>query len=237
MSSTNHTAGRWPERRGSESGRSAHSFARPRARGSALDGVSREVAIGETHRVFPPQPFSLSGERAQLVPLSVDHAEGLWTAADDEVFANLPYARPTSVEAMREWIRGALGRRGLRLPFAAVVEGSVIGTTSYWYPDPVRRQIEIGSTWLGRPWWGSGVNGEVKRLLIGHAFTGMGCDKVVFRTDPANSRSQRALERLGAVCDGLVRRDWPRPDGSWRDSMYYSILAAEWTAWSYSRTL
>lgn len=133
---------------------------------------------------------------------SPDHAEGLWQAADDEVFANLPYDRPASVEAVREWIRSALGRPQLRLPFAVVVGGGAIGTTSYWYPDPVRRQIEIGSTWLGRSWWGTGINGEVKRLLVGHAITGMACDKVVFRTDPANTRSQQALERLGRFATG-----------------------------------
>jgi RimJ/RimL family protein N-acetyltransferase len=116
------------------------------------------------------------------------------------------------------------------MPFAVVVDGAVVGTTSYWYPDPVRRQIEIGSTWLARAWWGSGLNGEVKRLLVGYAFTGLDCDKVVFRTDPANTRSQRALERHGAVRDGLVRRDWPRPDGTWRDSVYYSVLTSEWIA-------
>jgi RimJ/RimL family protein N-acetyltransferase len=174
------------------------------------------------------RPITLSGGRARLEPLALDHADGLLAAADDEVFAHLPYDRPATVEVMREWIRGALGRPELRLPFAVVADGTAIGTTSYWYPDPVRGQIEIGSTWLGRAWWGSGVNGEVKRLLIAHAFAGMGCHKVVFRTDPGNSRSRRALERLGAVADGVVRRDWPRPDGTWRDSVYYSILRGEW---------
>jgi RimJ/RimL family protein N-acetyltransferase len=180
--------------------------------------------------VLPTRPFALTGQRVQLKPLSLQHAEGLWEVADDQVFASLPYDRPPSVDAMREWIGAALGRGGMRMPFAVVVDGQMAGTTSYWYPDPVRRQIEIGSTWLARAWWGSGVNHEAKRLLIGHAFTGLGCRKVVFRTDPANMRSQRALERLGAVRDGVVRRDWPRPDGTWRDSVYYSILDSEWTS-------
>jgi hypothetical protein len=74
------------------------------------------------------------------------------------VFAKLPYERPSNVEAMCAWIRAALGRGDVRLPFAVIADGQVAGTTSYWYPDPVRRQIEIGSTWLGRPWWGTGVN-------------------------------------------------------------------------------
>ena len=113
----------------------------------------------------------------------------------------------------------------------AIVTGQgVAGTSSYWYPDPVRGQIEIGSTWLGRPWWGTGTNAEAKRLMLAHAFDVLGFAKVAFRTDPANARSQRALERLGARRDGLVRRDWPRPDGTWRASVHYSILRAEWPA-------
>ncbi|MFC9295675.1 GNAT family N-acetyltransferase [Streptomyces sp. NPDC057011] len=82
---------------------------------------------------------------------------------------------------------------------------------------------------MGRAWWGAGINREAKRLLPDHAFAGLGCDKVMlFRTDPENIRSQQALERLGAVRDGVVRRDWPRPDGTWRDSIYYSLLRDEW---------
>ncbi|ETK37202.1 GNAT family N-acetyltransferase [Microbispora sp. ATCC PTA-5024] len=180
--------------------------------------------------MFPRRPFVLSGPRVRLEPLSPGHAKGLWAAADDEVFATLPYDRPPTVQAMGEWIRAALSREAVRLPFAVVTGGEVAGTTSYWYPDDVRRQVEIGSTWLGRAWWGAGINREAKRLLLEHAFTELACEKVVFRTAPDNVRSQQALHRLGAVRDGLVRRDWPRGDGTWRDSVYYSILRSEWIA-------
>lgn len=180
--------------------------------------------------MHPLRPLTLSDGGVRLEPLAPGHAEGLWAAADDEVFAHLPYDRPPTVDAMRDWIAAALRRDGLRLPFAVLAGGEVAGTTSYWYPDPVRRQVEIGSTWLGRPWWRTGVNREAKGLLLAHAFTGLGCAKVVFRTDPANIRSQAALERLGAHRDGLVRRDWPRGDGAWRDSVYYSVLREEWDA-------
>jgi RimJ/RimL family protein N-acetyltransferase len=128
---------------------------------------------------------------------------------------------------MRTWIARARGTPQ-RQPYAIVTGRGVAGTTSYWYPDPVRGQIEIGSTWLGRPWWGTGVNAEAKRLMLAHAFGVLGFAKVAFRTDAANTRSQRALEKLGARRDGLVRRDWPLPDGTWRDSVYYSILRTEW---------
>ncbi|MDX3226236.1 GNAT family N-acetyltransferase [Streptomyces sp. ME19-01-6] len=195
-----------------------------------MAGTSCRVGSWQTTEVFPQRPFALSGSRVRLEPLSLEHAEGLWTAADDEVFAKLPYDRPPTVQAMGEWISAALTREAVRLPFAVVVGQEVAGTTSYWYPDEVRRQVEIGSTWLGRAWWGAGINREAKRLLLEHAFTELACEKVVFRTDPKNIRSQQALQRLGAGRDGLVRRDWPRGDGTWRDSVYYSILRNEWTA-------
>lgn len=171
----------------------------------------------------------LTGPALRLEPLTAGHAAGLLAAADDRVFAHLPYPRPASIQEMSAWIERALGTRQRR-PYAIVTGQGVAGTSSYWYPDPVRGQIEIGSTWLGRPWWGTGTNAEAKRLMLAHAFDVLGFAKVAFRTDPANARSQRALERLGARRDGLVRRDWPRPDGTWRASVHYSILRAEWPA-------
>ncbi|MEU0206907.1 GNAT family N-acetyltransferase [Streptomyces canus] len=105
--------------------------------------------------MFPQLPFALSGPRIRLEPLSIEHAEGLWAAADDEVFAKLPYNRPLTVQAMSEWSCAALSREAVRLPFAVVVGREVAGTTSYWYPDEVRRQVEIGSTLPGRSWWES----------------------------------------------------------------------------------
>ncbi|HEU5028084.1 MAG TPA: GNAT family protein [Spirillospora sp.] len=169
----------------------------------------------------------LAGPGLRLEPLAAGHAAGLLAAADDEVFAHLPYPRPASIQEMRAWIEAALGGPQRR-PYAIVIGEVVAGTSSYWYPDPVRGQIEIGSTWLGRRWWGTGANAEAKRLMLAHAFDALGFAKVAFRTDVANARSRRALERLGAHRDGLVLRDWPRPDGTWRDSVYYSILRAEW---------
>jgi len=170
----------------------------------------------------------LTGPGLRLEPLAAGHAAGLLAAADDEVFAHLPYPRPASVPEMRAWIEKALGGPQRR-PYAIVTGEGVAGTSSYWYPDPPRGQIEIGSTWLGRAWWGTGANAEAKHLMLAHAFGVLGYAKVAFRTDAANARSRRALEKLGAHRDGLVLRDWPRPDGTWRDSVYYSVLRTEWT--------
>lgn len=169
----------------------------------------------------------LTGPRLRLEPLAPSHAAGLLAAADEEVFAHLPYPRPLTVQQMSDWIRNALDQ-DQRQPYAIVTGQGVAGTTSYWYADPVRGQIEVGSTWLGRAWWGTGVNAEAEHLMFAHAFEVLGFAKVAFRTDAANLRSQRALARLGAHRDGLVLRDWPRPDGTWRDSVYYSVLRSEW---------
>jgi RimJ/RimL family protein N-acetyltransferase len=173
-----------------------------------------------------PEPSPLIGARLRLEPLTAEYAPGLLAAADEPVFAHLPYVRPASLEEMRAWIHNALDCPQ-RSPYAIVTEQGVAGTSSYWYADPVRGQVEIGSTWIGSPWWGTGVNAEAKHLMIAHAFDVLGFAKVAFRTDPANVRSQRALEKLGAHRDGIVERDWPRPDGTWRPSVHYSILRTD----------
>ncbi|CND44037.1 N-acetyltransferase GCN5 [Mycobacterium tuberculosis] len=170
----------------------------------------------------------LAGTGVALEALAVTHAAGLLAAADETVFAHLPYARPASVPEMAAWIERVLGRRPQRRPYAIVTGDGIAGTTSYWYPDPVRNQIEIGSTWIGRRWWGTGTNAEAKRVMVDHAFDDLNVAKVAFRTDVENLRSQRALEKLGAHRDGVVLRDWPRPDGTWRASVHYSILRGEW---------
>jgi RimJ/RimL family protein N-acetyltransferase len=181
----------------------------------------------------PINPIELSGDLVAIEPLSGDHAAGLLAAADaEEVFAWLPYPRPTDLEQVRTWIEGALSdrRADRRLPFAVLnsVNGSVIGSTSYWNFDARNAHVEIGSTWLGRASWGTGRNEEAKLLLMTHAFDSLGLERVAYRTDIRNKRSQRAIERLGAIREGVHRHEMRRRDGSWRDSVHYSILRAEW---------
>lgn len=167
----------------------------------------------------------------RLDRLSADeHAVGLLAVADQEVFAWLPYPAPTTVQQMRRWIEAACQLPERRIPLAVLVQGQVAGTTSY-YPDLLGAHAEIGSTWFGKQWWGRGLNARTKRLLLDHAF-GAGCLKVRFRTDISNRRSQRAIERLGAHCDGVLQRDLRRSDGTWRASVYYSLLHTEWLAGS-----
>lgn len=179
------------------------------------------------------EPAELSGELVAIEPLSAEHASGLLAAADaEEVFAWLPYPRPANLEQARAWIEGALVDRDAdrRFPFAVLdaEDRSVLGSSSYWDFDAHNAHIEIGSTWLSRAAWGEGRNAETKLLLMGHAFETLGLERVAFRTDIRNERSQRAIERLGAVREGVHRHEMRRRDGSWRDSVHYSILRTEW---------
>jgi len=181
------------------------------------------------------EPVELAGELVTLEPLRADHDVGLLAAADDEeVFAWLPYPRPADIEQARFWIEGALvdRRERRRMPFAIldVDDGAVIGSTSYWDFDSRNAHVEIGSTWLSRAAWGTGRNAEAKLLLMRHAFETLGLERVAFRTDILNERSRRAIERLGAAKEGVHRHEMRRRDGSWRDSVHYSLLREEWPA-------
>jgi len=104
----------------------------------------------------------------------------------------------------------------------------VVGSTSYWDFDADNAHVEIGSTWISRTAWGTGINAEAKLLLMEHAFETLALERVAFRTDIRNERSQRAIERLGASKEGVHRHEMRRRDGSWRDSVHYSILLSEW---------
>jgi RimJ/RimL family protein N-acetyltransferase len=184
--------------------------------------------------MHPMAPVQLCGRLVSIEPLRPEHAAGLLAAADaDEVFAWLPYARLVEIGDAEAWIEDALADRAAnrRLPFAllALDDGSVIGSTSYWDFDSHNRHVEIGSTWLSRASWGTGRNAEAKLLLMTHAFEDLGLERVALRTDIRNQRSQRAIERLGASKEGVHRHEMRRPDGSWRDSVHYSILRSEWS--------
>ncbi len=184
-------------------------------------------------RLDPIEPVELGGDLVAIEPLATEHASGLLTAADSEaIFTWLPYPRPIDMVQARAWIEGALSDRSAnrRFPFAVlnVDDGSVIGSTSYWDFDAHNAHVEIGSSWLSSAQWGTGRNVEAKLLLMVHAFENLGLERVSFRTDILNERSQQAIERLGATKEAVHRHEMRRRDGSWRDSVHYSILSAEW---------
>jgi RimJ/RimL family protein N-acetyltransferase len=174
----------------------------------------------------------LRGRHVVLEPLDLSHVDGLFAAtADDEVYRWLPYARPADRDAMAAIVTDALDDPQ-RVPFVqrSAATGEIVGATSYYAPDPLHHTVAIGYTMVGRPWWRTGVNTEAKLLLMGRAFDDLGAVRVEWQTDLRNERSRRAIERLGAVREGVLRRHRRRADGSWRDSVLYAMTAEEWPA-------
>lgn len=180
-----------------------------------------------------PEPVTLSGRHARLEPLRRDHAPGLIEAARDGELWKLWYTSVPSPEGMAAEIerRLALQAAGSMLPFTVFdAAGRVAGMTTYMHIDAAHRRVEIGSTWTRRSAQRSALNTECKLMLLTHAFEALDCIAVEFRTHRLNTQSRRAIERLGAQLDGILRAHQRLADGSLRDTAVYSITAAEWPA-------
>jgi len=178
-----------------------------------------------------PEPVSLSGPHARLLPLAREHQAGLSAAALDGELWKLWYTAVPSAEGMAAEIerRLALQAAGSMLPFTAFdASGRVVGMTTYMNVDAVHRRVEIGSTWTAASAQRSALNTQCKRLLLGHAFDHLQCIAVEFRTHRFNQQSRRAIERLGAQFDGMLRNHQRASNGTLRDTAVYSITAAEW---------
>jgi RimJ/RimL family protein N-acetyltransferase len=178
-----------------------------------------------------PAPVTLSGRHATLRPLSHDHAEGLRSASRDGELFTLWYTAVPSPEGMTSEIerRLALQAAGSMLPWTVFdAAGRVVGMTTYMNIDASNKHVEIGSTWVARSVQRSALNTECKRMLLAHAFEALDCIAVEFRTHRLNTQSRRAIERLGAQLDGVLRAHQRSPNGSLRDTAVYSITAAEW---------
>jgi RimJ/RimL family protein N-acetyltransferase len=176
-------------------------------------------------------PVTLKGRHATLVPLSAEHLGGLQEAARDGHLWELWYTFIPKPEAMAAEIERRLGLQaaGSMLPFAVFdAAGRAVGMTSYMHVDAVNRRVEIGSTWTARSAQRTGLNTECKKMLLTHAFERLDCIAVEFRTHRLNTQSRRAIERLGAQLDGILRAHQRTADGSLRDTAVYSITAAEW---------
>lgn len=178
------------------------------------------------------EPVTMRLNGVKLVPLGLEHEAGLAAAAADGELWNL---RITSVPApgeTRAYIETALQMReaGHRFAFAVVDEasGRVLGTTSYHDIVPAIQRVEIGYTWYAKSVQRSHVNSSCKLMMMGHAFDTLGCAVVGWRTDNFNHASQRAIERLGARKDGVLRHHALRRDGTVRDTVMYSMRAGEW---------
>lgn len=180
-----------------------------------------------------PDPVELRGAHASLVPLAPAHEAGLADAARDGELWKLWYTAVPSPEGMAAEIARRLKLReaGSMLPFTVLdAEGRIAGMTTYMHVDAVHRRVEIGSTWYARRVQRTPLNTECKLMLLRHAFDSLGCIAVEFRTHRLNVQSRRAIERLGAQLDGILRAHQVAPNGSIRDTAVYSITAPEWPA-------
>jgi N-acetyltransferase len=177
------------------------------------------------------EPTTLRGPHARLEPLSPAHHDALVEAVQDGELSKLWYTAIPSPEGMAKEIERRLGllAAGTMLPFTVVdAEGRVAGMTTYMNVDANNRRVEIGSTWYAKRVQRSALNTQCKLLLLAHAFEMLGCIAVEFRTHFFNHQSRRAIERLGAKQDGILRSHQVAPNGTLRDTVVYSIIAAEW---------
>lgn len=181
------------------------------------------------------QPVTLQGKVVRIEPLTERHVPDLALAGKDPIiWRYLPYGDISTEARMLELTRWLLTRasQGIDLPFAVINQetNQAIGMTRYMDIEPAHKKLEIGGTWYGLDYQRTGVNTECKFLLLKHAFEVLGCIRVQFKTSAQNSRSQAALERIKAVKEGVLRNHMICPDGEIRDSVFYSIIAAEWPA-------
>jgi RimJ/RimL family protein N-acetyltransferase len=179
------------------------------------------------------KPVVLTGNHVRLEPMTEAHIEALAKIGIGQPFWDfMLYGNIDTVDDMRNWVQDILARaeRGTDLPFVAVhlASGRVAGATRYLNIMPQDRGLEIGGTWYGSEFQRTVVNTECKYLLLRHAFETLGCIRVQLKTDLRNERSQRAIERIGAVKEGVLRNHMILPDGRIRHSVFYSILETEW---------
>jgi len=178
------------------------------------------------------EPVTLSGRGITLVPLALEHEDGLRAAAADGELWNIRVTSVPEPQQTRAYIDDALAMRaaGHRLAFAVLdsATSTVLGSTSYHDILPAVKRVEIGWTWYARRCQRTHVNTTCKLLLMSHAFDTLGCHVVGWRTDNFNFASQAAIERLGAKKDGVIRGHALRRDGTIRDTVMYSLRAGEW---------
>ena len=179
------------------------------------------------------KPVVLTGKYVRLEPMSEAHIPGLAEIGAGQTFWDfMLYGNINTVDDMRNWVADILSRakKGTDLPFVAIhlASGRIAGATRYLNIMPKDRGLEIGGTWYGPEFQRTPLNTECKYLLLRHAFETLGCIRVQLKTDLRNERSQKAIERIGAVKEGVLRNHMILPDGRYRHSVFYSILDTEW---------
>ena len=200
-------------------------------------------------RTTLPTGQPLRGQHVVLTPLTEGDLDELYPILRDERVYGSGYVmhrRPSSLEDSRELARerflaqqGEYDGRGFgRLAYAIRLvadcdlgpTGTLVGTSSLWEAHLVNESVHVGSTLYGPRWWGTVVNPEAKLLLMSHAFDECGYGRVKIQTDVLNTRSQAAIAKLGAVREGVMRRDMKREDGTFRDTVVFSVIKDEWPA-------
>ncbi|ADJ63124.1 GNAT family N-acetyltransferase [Herbaspirillum seropedicae] len=177
-------------------------------------------------------PITLKGQFATIEPLHPEHHDALIAAVSDGKLWKLWYTAVPKPENMRAEIerRLHLQQQGSMLPFVIRRNdtGALCGMTTYMNADSVHRRVEIGSTWYAASAQRTGINTECKLMMLTHAFEDMHCIAVEFRTHWMNQQSRAAIARLGAKQDGVLRNHMRMPDGSYRDTVVFSIIESEW---------
>ena len=180
------------------------------------------------------KPVTLQGKHVRLEPMTEAHAAGLAEIGVGQPFWDfMVYGNMGTEEDMRGWVRQILARaeKGTDLPFVVMhlASGRIAGATRYLNIMPNDRGLEVGGTWYGTEFQRTAVNTECKYLLLTHAFETLKCIRVQIKTDSLNERSQKAIERIGAKKEGVLRNHMILPNGRIRHSVYYSILDSEWS--------
>lgn len=179
-----------------------------------------------------PQPIALEGAHVQLQPLSESHLDALCEVGlDPELWKWIPI-QVLDRDQMLRYIQSALSdqQKGMSIPFATVdrASGKVVGSTRFMSIDVPNKRLEIGATWIAKPWQRTSINTEAKYIMMRHAFETLGCNRVEWKTDALNTQSRNAILRLGAREEGIFRHHVVTWTGRLRDSVYFSVIAPEW---------
>ena len=180
----------------------------------------------------PLRPIVLEGDFVRLEPMTLEHHAGLTAVGLDPEIWRFTLVVVQTPEEMRGYMDAALElqRGGAALPFVTIERssGRIVGSTRFGNYDPANRRIEIGWTWIAPRWQRTAINTEAKYLMLAHAFEKLHCVRVELKTDVLNTRSRKAMLRIGAKEEGVLRKHSLVWDGRYRDSIYYSILDEEW---------
>ena len=176
----------------------------------------------------------MESKHLRLEPLTVERIPELFEAigTDPEIYQWLPFSKPSDLDEFSKIFQNFFDESviGKRVAFVVILKstGLAIGTTSFLDLNPAHRSLEIGSTFYAKDYWRSFVNTECKLMMLSEAFETRAVERVTLKTDSMNQRSRNAIMRLGASFEGILRHHMLRPNGTWRDSAYFSILKDEW---------